>query len=107
MSSSRVIAEEMPGCDQWFPDARERCRCSETAAPSTRFVRRLATIALPLLKDGRACSQISPSFSAIAIPIGIRKVFWKCDEELQIPVHCGQSFRRIADSIPVIADSFS
>jgi hypothetical protein len=26
---------------------------------------------------------------------------------LQIPVHCGQSFRRIADSIPVIADSFS
>jgi hypothetical protein len=25
---------------------------------------------------------------------------------LQIPVHCGQSFRRIADSIPVIADSF-
>jgi hypothetical protein len=26
---------------------------------------------------------------------------------VQIPVHCGQSFRRIADSIPVIADSFS
>jgi hypothetical protein len=25
---------------------------------------------------------------------------------LQIPVHRGQSFRRIADSIPVIADSF-
>jgi hypothetical protein len=25
---------------------------------------------------------------------------------LQIPAHCGQSFRRIADSIPVIADSF-
>jgi hypothetical protein len=25
---------------------------------------------------------------------------------LQIPVHCGQSFRRIADSVPVIADSF-
>ena len=27
-------------------------------------------------------------------------------ERLQIPVHRGQSFRRIADSIPVIADSF-
>ena len=26
---------------------------------------------------------------------------------LQIPAHRGQSFRRIADSIPVIADSFS
>jgi len=26
--------------------------------------------------------------------------------ELQIPAHRGQSFRRIADSIPVIADSF-
>ena len=26
--------------------------------------------------------------------------------QVQIPVHCGQSFRRIADSIPVIADSF-
>jgi hypothetical protein len=25
---------------------------------------------------------------------------------LQIPVHRGQSFRRIADSIPMIADSF-
>jgi len=25
---------------------------------------------------------------------------------VQIPVHRGQSFRRIADSIPVIADSF-
>jgi hypothetical protein len=27
--------------------------------------------------------------------------------DMQIPVHRGQSFRRIADSIPVIADSFS
>jgi hypothetical protein len=26
--------------------------------------------------------------------------------QLQIPVHRGQSFRRIADSVPVIADSF-
>jgi hypothetical protein len=26
--------------------------------------------------------------------------------KVQIPVHRGQSFRRIADSIPVIADSF-
>jgi hypothetical protein len=26
--------------------------------------------------------------------------------EVQIPAHRGQSFRRIADSIPVIADSF-
>jgi hypothetical protein len=25
---------------------------------------------------------------------------------LRIPVHCGQRFRRIADSVPVIADSF-
>jgi hypothetical protein len=25
---------------------------------------------------------------------------------LQIPAHRGQSFRRIADSVPVIADSF-
>jgi hypothetical protein len=25
---------------------------------------------------------------------------------MQIPVHRGQSFRRIADSVPVIADSF-
>jgi len=25
--------------------------------------------------------------------------------KLQIPVHRGQSFRRIADSVPVIADS--
>jgi hypothetical protein len=30
----------------------------------------------------------------------------KADRSLQIPVHRGQSFRRIADSIPVIADSF-
>jgi hypothetical protein len=30
-----------------------------------------------------------------------------CTLQLQIPVHRGQSFRRIADSIPVIADSFS
>jgi retron-type reverse transcriptase len=28
------------------------------------------------------------------------------DSDLQIPVHRGQSFRRIADSVPVIADSF-
>lgn len=28
------------------------------------------------------------------------------DFYLQIPAHRGQSFRRIADSIPVIADSF-
>ena len=27
-------------------------------------------------------------------------------QAMQIPVHRGQSFRRIADSIPVIADSF-
>jgi tripartite-type tricarboxylate transporter receptor subunit TctC len=27
-------------------------------------------------------------------------------EDLQIPAHRGQSFRRIADSVPVIADSF-
>jgi hypothetical protein len=27
------------------------------------------------------------------------------DESLPIPVHRGQSFRRIADSVPVIADS--
>ena len=27
-------------------------------------------------------------------------------EALQIPIHRGQSFRRIADSVPVIADSF-
>jgi hypothetical protein len=26
--------------------------------------------------------------------------------KLQIPAHRGQSFRRIADSIPVIVDSF-
>jgi hypothetical protein len=26
--------------------------------------------------------------------------------QLQIPAHRGQSFRRIADSVPVIADSF-
>ena len=26
--------------------------------------------------------------------------------KVQIPVHRGQSFRRIADSVPVIADSF-
>ena len=26
--------------------------------------------------------------------------------KLQIPIHRGQSFRRIADSVPVIADSF-
>jgi len=26
--------------------------------------------------------------------------------ELQIPVHRGQSFQSIADSVPVIADSF-
>ena len=25
---------------------------------------------------------------------------------MQIPIHRGQSFRRIADSVPVIADSF-
>ena len=25
---------------------------------------------------------------------------------VQIPIHRGQSFRRIADSVPVIADSF-
>jgi hypothetical protein len=30
----------------------------------------------------------------------------RCEHKVQIPVHCGQSFRRIADSIPVIADSF-
>jgi hypothetical protein len=33
----------------------------------------------------------------------ISAVFGIC---LQIPVHRGQSFRRIADSVPVIADSF-
>jgi hypothetical protein len=26
--------------------------------------------------------------------------------QLQIPAHRGQSFRRMADSVPVIADSF-
>jgi hypothetical protein len=30
----------------------------------------------------------------------------KARADVQIPVHRGQSFRRIADSIPVIADSF-
>ena len=28
------------------------------------------------------------------------------DREMQIPEHCGHPFRRIADSVPVIADSF-
>jgi hypothetical protein len=28
------------------------------------------------------------------------------DALMQIPAHRGQSFRRIADSVPVIADSF-
>ena len=28
------------------------------------------------------------------------------ETQLQIPIHRGQSFRRIADSVPVIADSF-
>ena len=28
------------------------------------------------------------------------------DAGMQIPAHRGQSFRRIADSVPVIADSF-
>jgi hypothetical protein len=30
----------------------------------------------------------------------------KMKPQMQIPVHRGQSFRRIADSVPVIADSF-
>ena len=33
-------------------------------------------------------------------------VEWSMRPQVQIPVHRGQSFRRIADSIPVIADSF-
>jgi hypothetical protein len=28
------------------------------------------------------------------------------DNKMQIPVHRGQSFRRIADSVPMIADGF-
>jgi len=32
--------------------------------------------------------------------------FLRVTDIVQIPVHRGQSFRRIADSIPVIADSF-
>ena len=30
----------------------------------------------------------------------------RAEGKLQIPAHRGQSFRRIADSVPVIADSF-
>jgi hypothetical protein len=31
---------------------------------------------------------------------------WRPMAWMQIPAHRGQSFRRIADSVPVIADSF-
>jgi hypothetical protein len=37
-------------------------------------------------------------------PSGSQKDF--SEDFVQIPVHRGQSFRRIADSVPVIADSF-
>ncbi len=38
--------------------------------------------------------------------IADRSRFTYGDSFMQIPAHRGQSFRRIADSIPVIADSF-
>jgi len=41
---------------------------------------------------GAACGDAMPGISMV--------------DALQIPVHRGQSFRRIADSVPVIADSF-
>ena len=34
------------------------------------------------------------------------RIFGIGAEPVQIPAHRGQSFRRIADSVPVIADSF-
>jgi len=42
----------------------------------------------------------------LADPFEPREAIAKSAELLQIPAHRGQSFRRIADSNPVIADSF-
>ena len=44
--------------------------------------------------------------SASAIASRFRAIGIAFLQNVQIPIHRGQSFRRIADSIPVIADSF-
>jgi len=52
---------------------------------------------------------VFPSFRivvAILVAVGIGASFVVNEKAVQIPVHRGQSFRRIADSVPVIADSF-
>jgi len=46
-----------------------------------------------------------PPQGAVVSPI-LANLFLHYAFDLQIPAHRGQSFRRIADSIPVIADSF-
>jgi midasin (ATPase involved in ribosome maturation) len=82
--------------------------------PGTRHSIELRLIASPKglrnrlaehLFDANPLEHIDKSLSYRLRHSSLRKSFAK--KEVQIPVHRGQSFRRIADSIPVIADSFS
>jgi len=46
------------------------------------------------------------NFTINSFHVLLAALWGKNDPKLQIPVHRGQSFQSIADSVPVIADSF-
>jgi hypothetical protein len=98
-----VLLELFRGMDIAFEE-----KSGEPITPQTEQERYAAALAA----IGRFLSKTEPTHAdrlfvlseALAdLSIGARPLILR----LQIPVHRGQSFRRIADSIPVIADSFS
>ena len=61
-----------------------------------------------VFRVGRSTSDLTPVVCIRPVPENDRQAYVvrRFLALVQIPVHRGQSFRRIADSVPVIADSF-
>jgi hypothetical protein len=55
-------------------------------------------------RDTLPKADIQPAAIGDGFPVADDVWLWGDCVELQNPVHWGQSFRRIADSVPVIAD---
>jgi hypothetical protein len=60
----------------------------------------LAAQAVSAIKPAETIAAKASDFCTGATPLAL------AERRLQIPAHRGQPFRRIADSVPVIADSF-
>jgi hypothetical protein len=85
-----------------------RCPQSEAALASQSTICRLEN-APRKTEAARLCTALIDQFRGISRR-GRKHVVktgkTRCSTAMQIPAHRGQSFRRIADSVPVIADSF-